>query len=190
MANEGRTLNRAVILRFSAPFAAAARAFRGSELTARSLSRPRAVSSAVILAMAVAAVLAIRLAANYGGSARERSFKGAAHALVPGALPPQGRIAAAAPPAPVPRNAAISRELGLEDALTRVHRVLAAFPDEKAENIIEGLRQGRIHVDPSSCILAWNHGQPELLVRDTDRRNAGATLTDCASAIESARNKR
>jgi hypothetical protein len=105
-----------------------------------------------------------------------------------------------AEPAPeraqTPRASAVNREAGsiapqaaLEDAMARMSRALAAYPETKPEEIIESLKKGRLNVDPSSCLLAWNEGQPELLVQDRihDRMKIAQTLSDCASAIETAR---
>lgn len=83
----------------------------------------------------------------------------------------------------------IAPQAALEDAVARMSRALRAYPDAKPEEIIESLKNGRLNVDPSSCLLAWNDGQPELLVQDRvhDRMKIAQTLSDCASAIENAR---
>jgi len=83
----------------------------------------------------------------------------------------------------------IAPQAALEDAVAKMSRALAAYPDAKPEEIIESLKKGRLNVDPSSCLVAWNEGQPELLVQDRlhDRLRIAQTLTDCASAIDTAR---
>jgi hypothetical protein len=83
----------------------------------------------------------------------------------------------------------IAPQAALEDAVARMSRALSAYPDAKPEQIIESLKNGRLNVDPSSCLLAWNEGQPELLVQDRvhDRMKIAQTLSACASAIETAR---
>jgi len=104
----------------------------------------------------------------------------------------------APPPAPVQTSTAppatgepgsIAPQAALEDAAARMSRALAAYPDAKPEEIIESLKKGRLNIDPSSCLLAWNEGQPELLVQDRihDRMKIAQTLSNCASAIETAR---
>jgi hypothetical protein len=91
---------------------------------------------------------------------------------------------------PAAEAEAMAPQTALEGALKRMNRALAAYPDEKPEEIIDGLRNGHIHIDPSSCLVAWNEGQPELLLQDRthDRARIAQTLSDCASAIENARN--
>jgi len=83
----------------------------------------------------------------------------------------------------------IAPQEALEDAVAKMSRALSAYPDTKPEEIIESLKKGRLNVDPSSCLVAWNEGQPELLVQDRmhDRVRIAQTLMDCASAIDTAR---
>jgi hypothetical protein len=95
---------------------------------------------------------------------------------------PKGRTANGEPGTIAPQEA-------LEDAVAKMSRALSAYPDAKPEAIIESLKKGTLNIDPSSCLVAWNEGQPELLVQDRlhDRLKIAHTLADCASAIETAR---
>lgn len=85
----------------------------------------------------------------------------------------------------------LAPQTAIEQAVARMHRALAAYPDFSAHQIIEALRKRQIEIDPTSCLLAWNEGQPELLLQDrgTDRIRIAQTLTSCASAIESAQDR-
>jgi hypothetical protein len=131
------------------------------------------------------------VAARYPGTGLAETLRpglSAGKATKTASLPPRATAPERNSPAAEPET--MAPQMGLESALARMNRALAAYPDEKPEEIIDGLRKGRIRIDPSSCLLAWNEGQPELLLQDRshDGVRIARTLTDCASAIENAHN--
>jgi hypothetical protein len=157
---------------------------------ADTLRRGRLVWGAITAAIVLAFALLLHVAARYPGTALAETLRSgfggersAETAPLPTRAPaPDRNSPAAEPEAMAPQSA-------LESALARMNRALAAYPDEKPQEIIDGLRDGRIRINPSSCLLAWNDGQPELLLQDRshDRATIARTLSDCASAIETAR---
>jgi hypothetical protein len=156
----------------------------------QNLRRVRILWGVATVALLVAAALVTRVAARYQGTALAAALQGgtgAENPRQPEAASPRVQESAPRPVAGEPGN--IAPQAALEEAMGRMSRALAAYPEAKPEQIIESLKKGRLNVDPSACLLAWNEGQPELLVQDRvhDRMKIAETLSDCASAIEDAR---
>ena len=154
-----------------------------------SLRRSRLLWGLATAALILVAAVITHFAARYQGTALAEALKGG-----PGAEKTAQTETSSAERLRVPERAltgepgSIAPQAALEDAVARMSRALSAYPDAKPEQIIESLKQRRLDVDPSSCLVAWNEGQPELLVQDRvhDRMKIARTLSDCASAIEDA----
>lgn len=162
-----------------------------------SMKRARVLGVVIAVGLLLGAVLLTRLAARYPTTS-------VAQVLTSDSAPQSTPEAPAATPVPQPAAGGteeqgsaktsgaedLAPQSSLENAVAEMHRALTAFPDSKPEEVIEALRAGSVKVDPSSCLLAWNDGQPELLVQDRrgDRVKIAETLTQCASAIERAHN--
>ena len=161
----------------------------------KSLRRSRLLWGLVTGALILVAAVIPHFAARYQGTALAEALKrgpGGDKTAQPetasAAAQDSGERPRVRERAPTGEPGSIAPQTALEDAVARMSRALAAFPDAKPEQIIESLKKRRLDVDPSSCLVAWNEGQPELLVQDRvhDRMKIARTLSDCASAIESA----
>jgi hypothetical protein len=161
----------------------------------KSLRRSRLLWGLVTAALILLVAVITHFAARYQGTAMAEALKGAAGGEKTAQIETPAAAAQDSGDRPrVPERALIGEpgtiapQSALENAVARMSHALAAFPDAKPEQIIESLKQRRLDVDPSSCLVAWNEGQPELLVQDRihDRMKIARTLSDCASAIEDA----
>lgn len=74
---------------------------------------------------------------------------------------------------------------GFQAALSRLNRVLTAFPGKKPEQVLREVHQAYAKTDPTICSFEWNHGQPAVLYSgEGNRLTLGATLSRCAEALE------
>lgn len=161
----------------------------------KSLRRSRLLWGLVTVALILVAAVTTRFAARYQGTALAEALKsGPGGERTAQTETPSGAAQDSGERPRVPERAltgepgTIAPQTALENAVARMSHALAAFPDAKPEQIIESLKKRQLDVDPSSCLVAWNEGQPELLVQDRvhDRMKIARTLSDCASAIEDA----
>ncbi len=165
------------------------------------LKRTRMLGIAAAVILLLSSMLFTRAAARYPSSSVARALNATTPDAAPTPTPtPMASDASGQGSVPAAANGAETSDLkpatpdnfapqsSLEQAVAHMHRALTAFPDANADAIIHALQSGSVKVDPQSCLLAWNAGEPELLLQDrrSSRFQIASTLTQCASAIEQA----
>ena len=79
----------------------------------------------------------------------------------------------------------IEQKQGFQSSLSRLNRILTAFPNRKPEQLLREVHLAYAATDPTVCSFEWNHGQPAVIYSgEGNKLSLGETLSKCAQALE------
>jgi hypothetical protein len=88
-------------------------------------------------------------------------------------------------PLTTPSSLSPENRQGFQAALSRLNRVLLAFPNRKPEQILREVHEAYARNNQNICSFEWNHGQPAVLYSgERNNLTLSATLSSCAEALE------
>ena len=79
----------------------------------------------------------------------------------------------------------VEQKQGFQSSLSRLNRILTAFPNRKPEQLLREVHLAYAATDPTVCSFEWNHGQPAVIYSgEGNKLSLGETLSKCAQALE------
>ncbi len=79
----------------------------------------------------------------------------------------------------------VEQKQGFQSSLSRLNRILTAFPNRKPEQLLREIHLAYAATDPTVCSFEWNHGQPAVIYSgEGNKLTLGETLSKCAQALE------